>query len=194
MRLAIAHPRETLRLVITIGGLHGTGKSTYARNLSRFLNLRRISAGEMFRKLADERGVSLGRMSKIAQEQSEIDKLIDSRIREEAEKGSVVLDGLLTAWMVRDKAHIKIYLFAPDEVRFKRIASREKMSFEEAKKQTLEREAIERERYRNRYNLNIDDLSIYDVIINTDMMPLKSNIKILIRIIHEYIKAKAGVK
>ncbi len=186
----MTYQSEMLKLVITISGLHGTGKTTYARNLSQLLNLRHISAGEIFRKLADQRGVSLSKMSKIAQEQDEIDKLIDDKIKGEAEKGSVVLDGLLTASMVEDKAQIKIYLFAPDKVRFRRIASREKLSFEDARKQTLERETIEKERYTKLYNLNIDDLTIYDVIINTDMMPLRSNIKVLTGIIREYMKAK----
>lgn len=186
----MARSREPLKLVVTISGLHGTGKTTYARNLSYLLKLRHMSAGEIFRKLADDRCVNLNRMSKIAQEQSEIDKYIDAKMIEEAEKGSIVLDGLLTAWTIKDKAHVKIYLYAPDDVRFRRIASRDKTSLEEAKKQTLEREEIERERYKRLYNLNMDDLTIYDIIINTDMMPLKTNIKFLTKIINEYVRAK----
>lgn len=185
---------ESIKLVITLGGLHGTGKTTYAQRLARLLNLRHVSAGELFRGLAKERGVTLSGMGKLAQEQSSIDKFIDKKICDEAERGSVVLDGLLAALMVGEKAHIKIYLYAPDNVRFKRIASREKFSFEEAKRQTLERETIERARYKKLYNLDIDDLTIYDIIINTDMMPLRSNIKILAALIGEYVKVKWRMK
>ncbi len=41
-------------LVITLSGLHGTGKTTYAKPLSQIFNLRHISAGILFRQIAEE--------------------------------------------------------------------------------------------------------------------------------------------
>ncbi len=180
------------KLVITIGGLHGTGKTTYAKALAKIFGLRHVSAGGIFRKLAEEKGLSLQDLTNLAKENREIDEFVDSKIKEEVEKGSVIIDGLLSAWMAGDKADIKIYLFTPDDVRFRRIASRDKISFEEAKKLTLEREKIEKERYKKFYNLDLDDLIIYDIVFNTNLLPLNSNIKILTRVVNEYLKAKTG--
>ncbi len=180
------------KLVITVGGLHGTGKTTYAKALSKVFGLRHVSAGEIFRKIAKEKGLTLQGLTKLAKEKKEIDELIDSRIKEEAKKGLVVIDGLLSAWMAGKNAHIKIYLFAPDKVRFKRIARRDKISYEEARKVTLEREKIEKERYKKFYGLDLDNLTIYDIVFNTDLLPVNSNIKILRDVIKEYIKARWG--
>ncbi|MFQ6076866.1 MAG: AAA family ATPase, partial [Candidatus Bathyarchaeia archaeon] len=47
-------------LVVTVSGLHGTGKSTYARALSEAFDLRHVSAGGLFRQIALERGLSIG--------------------------------------------------------------------------------------------------------------------------------------
>jgi len=177
-------------LVITIGGLHGTGKSTYAKALAKIFNLKHLSAGEMFRRIAKERGLSLLDLTSIAEKNMEIDTLIDSRVKEEARKGSIVIDGLLSAWMAGEFADVKIYLYAPDEVRFKRIAQRDNISYEEAKKVTLERERAEKERFKRYYGINIEDLTVYDIALNTELLPLESNIKVLTNALKEYIKVK----
>jgi cytidylate kinase len=179
-------------LVITISGLHGTGKSTYANRLSKIFHLRRVSAGELFRQIAKEKGVTLSQLSVNASLNFDIDKLIDERVKEEAAKGYVVIDGLLSAWMAKDVADIRIFLSASDETRFKRISSRDKLTYEQAKNSSLEREKIERERFKRYYGIDIDDLSRYDVVLNTELLPLDSNVKILAKIVNEYIKLKRG--
>ena len=49
----------TKGLIITMSGPHGTGKSTYAKALAKALNLRYVSAGELFRNLAQQHKMSL---------------------------------------------------------------------------------------------------------------------------------------
>jgi len=178
------------RLVVAIGGLHGTGKSTYAKALAKTFNLRHVSAGEAFRRLAKKAGVSLQELTRRALEDRSIDEYVDQMVKEEASKGGVIIDGLLSAWMAGDKAHIKIYLWAPDRVRFKRIAERDGLSIEEAEKVTLEREKAEKERYMKYYGINIDDLSVYDIVLNTELLPIQSIVKILEDIIKEYVKIR----
>ena len=158
---------------MTISGLHGTGKSTYAQAIADEFNLRVISAGELFRKIAKEKGVSIEELTQIAVTNKSIDMEIDERTKNEAEKGAVVLDGRLTGWMTKNIANIKILLTAPHPVRFKRIAEREGLTPMEAKKITIFREKQERKRYKEYYNLDLDDVSIYDLIINTNKLPLK---------------------
>jgi cytidylate kinase len=161
-------------LVVTIGGPHGTGKSTYARLIARQFKLRYVSAGQVFRDLAKEKGVSLEELSKQAARSSEIDRLIDERSAAEAAKGDVVIEGQLAAWMAKDKAQIRIYLKAPDQVRINRIAHRDHQDYEVARGQTLEREKIQRDRYRRYYDVNIDDLSLYNVVIDTGNRSVES--------------------
>lgn len=135
--------------------------------IARQFKLRYVSAGQFFRDLAREKGVSLEELSKQAAGSPEIDRLIDERSAAEAARGDVVIEGQLAAWMAKDKAQIRIYLKAPDEVRIGRIAHRDHEDYEVARAQTLEREKIQRDRYRRYYDVNIDDLSLYNVIVDT---------------------------
>ena len=176
-----------LGIIITVGGLHGTGKSTYARALSEDLGLRHISAGDLFRTMAKTRNITLGELNDLAERDLTIDKAIDERTKEEASKGDVVLDGQLAAWMAKDKSDLNILLIAPREVRLGRIATRDAMSPEAAEKRTLEREEVEKERYKRYYGIDISDPSIYDLIVDTNLYPLEEMTKILKKIVRDYI-------
>lgn len=179
-----------MSLVIALSGKHGVGKSTYASILSKKLGLRHVSAGVLFREIAKEMGVSLVELSRIAAEDFEIDRRIDERTKEEASKGCVVLEGRLVGWMAREYADLNIYLSAPDEVRFRRVAERDGLSYEEARRQTLNRERLERERYLKYYGIDVDDLSIYDIVLNTAKMPIDGNARVLVRLVEEYRSAR----
>jgi cytidylate kinase len=169
-----------MKRVITISGLHGTGKTSVANSIAEELGLRIVSVGSLFRLLAKERGVTLEEFSRIAEHDTKIDRLLDDRLKEEAEKGDVILDGQLSAWMAGDKADFRILLTAPLEIRHKRIADRDAISLEQAKRQTSAREKSERTRYRKLYGINIADQSVYDLVLNTGKYDLKGVIAVLV--------------
>jgi cytidylate kinase len=175
-------------LVVTIGGPHGTGKSTYARMIARQFKLRYISAGQLFRELAREKGVSLEELGKQAATSPEIDRLIDERSAEEAQKGGAVIEGQLAAWMAKDVAQVRIYLKAPDGERMARIANRDHLNYEVARRQTLERERIQRERYKRYYGINIDDLALYNIVIDTGNRSVESTCADLMSRIREMLR------
>jgi len=179
-------------MILAIAGFHGAGKSTIAKYIAKKYSLRYISSGELFRKIAEERGVSLSKLSRIAEEDPSIDYEIDNRIREEAKKGSMVGDALLSGWMLKDVADIKIWLKAPLEVRVKRIADREGRDYNEVYNETLEREDSERRRFRKYYGVDLDDLSIYDYILSTHLIDLNTLIKIIDEIISNYMVRREG--
>ncbi|MGQ9679408.1 MAG: (d)CMP kinase [Candidatus Bathyarchaeia archaeon] len=172
-------------LVVTISGLHGTGKSTQAKRLADSLGLRYISAGMIFRDMAKERGIGLEDMLKIAEKDPKIDKYLDDRTREESLKRGVVIDASLSGWMA-EKPDIKILLTAPLEARVKRIANRDCLTEDEALRKTLEREENDRKRYKAYYKIDIDDASIYDVVLNTELFSPEGMTRILKKIVEEY--------
>jgi cytidylate kinase len=175
-----------MKRVITIGGLHGTGKSSVALAVAKRFNLRRVSAGSTFRRLAQERGLTLEEFCRVAESEEEIDKLIDEAQREEAKRGDVVIDGQLAGWMAGEYADLKIYLIAPLEARIKRIAARDGTEFEFAKRETIHREGSEKARYLEYYKVDVADLSIYDLILNTGKYSLDGVSKIVITSIETY--------
>lgn len=179
--------------MITVGGPHGTGKSTYAKALAEAFELRYVSAGNIFRQLANEGKMTLEALTNTAARDPTIDHLIDERTKLEATRRQVVIDGQIAAWMVRNLADAKVLIMAPEEIRFKRIATREGISLEEARRQTISRERIQRERYQKYYGIDVDDLSIYDVIIDTSLHPIVQTTLIVIEQLRRFLLGKGTV-
>jgi cytidylate kinase len=173
--------------IIAIGGLHGIGKSTISKALAKHFKLRYLSAGQAFRQMAKKKNLTLHEFSKLADEDPSIDLEIDNFIKIESEKGNAVAEGQLAPWMLKEVADMKILLTAPEKVRINRIARRERTSFDEAKKNTAIREKNEKERYEKYYNIDISDVSIYDLIFDTSLLRKEETIKTLEAMIKSYL-------
>ena len=165
---------------MTISGPHGSGKSTYAAKLAGSLSLRHVSAGLMFRKLADERKISLERFQELAAADPSFDRLVDERTMKEAEQGDVVVDGQLAGWVLKEISDLRVLLTAPLVVRLERIAARDHVSLEEARRQTLHREGVQAVRYRKHYGFSVDDWSIYQLVLDTSFGSIEDKAKILL--------------
>ncbi|MDK2796422.1 MAG: CMP/dCMP kinase [Archaeoglobaceae archaeon] len=165
---------------ITISGPPGSGKTTVAKILSERLKIKLISAGEVFRRLAFEKGMSLEEFSKHAELNPEIDILVDKVQREMAEKEKdAIIEGRLSGWMIKN-AELKVYIFADAEVRYSRIAKREGKDLSVVRKETLLREEVEKRRYQKFYGIDIEDWRIYDLIINSNRMSPEKIAEIII--------------
>ncbi|MBU3965803.1 MAG: AAA family ATPase [Euryarchaeota archaeon] len=151
---------------ITISGPPGSGKSTLSKMLSVKLGLELISMGDIFRKLASDRCMSLDEFGTLAKCNDEIDRKLDEEQKKVAkEKDNIILEGRLSGFLV--EADLKVWLKAPLEIRAERIAKRENKSVSSAIKETSEREECERVRYLNYYDIDIRDLSVYDIVIDS---------------------------
>ncbi|MUV90206.1 AAA family ATPase [Halapricum sp. CBA1109] len=155
-------------MLITVSGPAGSGKSTLAASLADALDYEHVSGGDIFRELAEERGMTPLELNKQAEEDETIDLDLDRRLRSIArDRDDLVLESRLAGWMAGDYADIKLWLHAPLEIRADRIAQRENKPFEQAREETQERAESEAHRYREYYDIDIDDLSIYDLAVNT---------------------------
>lgn len=154
-------------IVVAISGKPGAGKTTYAKEIAESFKLRYVSSGMLFRSLAREMGVSLIELHKIAENDYSIDRRVDERALEEAKKGGVVVDGHLAGWVLRDLADLKIFFTAPLEVRASRVAARDEVSLREALEELKEREESNKLRAKAIYGFDLDDLSIFDLVVNT---------------------------
>ena len=184
----------TKGLIITMSGPHGTGKSTYAKALAKALNLRYVSAGELFRNLAQQHKMSLEAFSHRAANDPSIDQMLDERTKAEAKKGAVVIDAQLGAWMVRDLADVKVLLTAPDDVRFKRIAERDGSDMADAMRETENREAIQEQRYKKYYGIDVTNLSIYDLKIDTSLYPIEKTKAIIMDAVRNFLMQRGKLK
>ena len=167
-------------MIITIGGLAGTGTSTAAELLSEKLNIPHSSAGSIFREMAKEKGMSVLEFSEFAEGNYDIDKEIDKRQAELAESSeNLIVEGRLSAYFV--EADLKVWFITPLDVRSKRISNRESKSVDVAKSEIITREKSEALRYMEIHNIDIDNMDIYDLILNTDSFNPKSISEIIIQ-------------
>ncbi|MDD2665639.1 MAG: AAA family ATPase [Methanocellales archaeon] len=165
-------------MIITLGGLSGSGTSTVGRMLADMLQFDIVSAGDMFRNMAKERGVSLLELGKLAEVDPKIDKMIDERQAEIAKKkDNVLIEGRLSGWMV--DGDIKIWLKAPVESRCSRVASREGIPFDQALHDAKERDECDAKRHRELYQIDINDLTHYDLVVDSSKWDKDGVAKIL---------------
>jgi len=153
-------------LIITVGGLPGSGKSTFAKLIAEYLGTEYLSAGRAFRKMASDRGMDLEEFSRLAEGNHEIDREIDDMQVEMSRGKDVVVDSRLSAWVI-EKPDLKIYLAVDRDERARRVSERDGIPMEQAIKLIAEREDSERKRYREIYDIDVTDIGVYDIVINS---------------------------
>jgi cytidylate kinase len=158
---------------ITIGGLPGSGTTTTAKRLHERLDMPYVYAGDMFRAMAEERDMTLAEFGAYCEEHSEIDRSLDQKQKVILMAGNVILESRLAGWIAHKNyiPSFKIWLTCDADERARRLAEREDEPIEQMKQEMQEREQSEKKRYRDYYDIDLDDLSIYDVVIGTTDVP-----------------------
>jgi cytidylate kinase len=177
---------QNTNLFITVSGPPGCGVSTLCESLSDALDCGYASGGEVFREIAEERDMSLTQLIAEAGESDEIDRALDRRLQTIAEKWGTankafILESRLAGWLAGNRADLKIWLDAPEEVRVERTSDREEMSAE-----MRVREVIEADRYESYYDIDLSDRSIYDLVVNTARWSPESTLELVLTAIREY--------
>ena len=175
-------------MMITISGPPGSGKSTLSKTIAEHFNLKLVSSGDVFRAMAAERGVSLEEFGRIAEADPAIDNEIDKRQVEMSNTGGDFLfEGRLSG-MLND-ADLKIMLKTDVKIRARRIAEREDISIEQALRETIERQESEAKRYKKYYDIDITDLILYDLVLESSVWDKEATAKVAITAI-ESMKVK----
>jgi cytidylate kinase len=121
-----------------------------------------------------------------AGQSDDIDRALDRRLQTIAEKWGTankafVLESRLAGWLAGNRADLRLWLDAPENVRADRTAEREEMTAE-----MQVREVIEEDRYESYYDIDLADLSIYDLAVNTARWPPEAVLEIVLTAIREY--------
>ena len=174
-------------MLLTISGPAGSGKSTAAAALAEALDYDHVSGGDIFRDLADERGLTPLELNRQAEEDDDIDRDLDRRLREmAAARDDLVLESRLAGWMAGEHADFRVWLDAPLSVRAERIADREDKSVELARRETGERSESEARRYLEYYDIDIEELTIYDLAVNTARLSPEAVIDVILTTVEGY--------
>ncbi len=117
--------------------------------------------------------MSLADFGCLAEENDEIDRRLDSRMVElAAQQPGAVLEGRVTGWMAHrhDLAAFKVWVAARLQVRASRVGGRDGQAQPEAIAAVRQRETSEHSRYADHYGIDLQDLTIYDLVLHSDEM------------------------
>jgi len=157
---------------IVVSGDLGSGKSTVTTELARRLDLRRVSVGDLYRQMAQSRGMSALQLNLHAELDDAVDGYVDQLQQEIAKSDEqLVVDGRL-AWFFFTDA-FKVHLVTDPVVAAGRVLSRPSdeveaySSLAEAIERLENRSESERIRFLTRYGADKNRLRNYDLVCDT---------------------------
>lgn len=120
--------------------------------------------------MAAERGLSLAEFAALAEADDAIDRALDDRLTDRARAGEVVLESRLAGWLATRAGldALRVWLACDDAERARRVSGRDGHDLEVAIDANRVREASERQRYRDYYDIDLLDLTVYDLVIDTE--------------------------
>ena len=159
-------------MLITVSGPPGSGTTTTSEHVAARLEVALVPGGAVFRAMARERGMSLAEFGLYATDHPDVDTELDARLAARARAGGVLIESRLAGWIAHNEGltAVTVYLTCPPEVRAGRVADREGLSVSRALADNAERERVERTRYLALYGLDIHDLSIYDLVLDSSAL------------------------
>jgi len=196
-------------LFITVSGPPGCGATTLTEGLAEALNCGYVIGGDIFRDLAEERDLSLQQLIAKAEEDDTIDRALDKRLRRIAEQWGAankafILESRLAGWLAGNRADLRIWLDAPEEIRIERLSNYE-VSYEIERPAEREdvnlrhlddegeigpllrvREVSEAGRYESYYGIDVEDQSFYDLSINTARWDAETVLEMVLTAIEGY--------
>ncbi len=172
--------------IITITGDHASGQGTASNLLKESLGYEIYRNGQYVRKLGQEKGMSITEFQTYLNEHPELDREIERSATLYAEEhDNLIVDAKLGWYAIPDS--FKVYLKVNIDIAVKRAyednARKDTEPFsslEEAKERILYRHKEETKRWIEEYGVNRDDMSNYDLVVDTsNMTPEEVSKKIL---------------
>ena len=157
-------------MLVTLSGLPGSGTSTVARTVAAELGLDHLDGGTAFRAMAAEAGLSLAEFAALAEGDEAIDRALDDRLTDRARAGDVLLESRLAGWLATrsDLPALRVWISCDHVERARRVAGRDGHDHPEALAHNDERERSERARYQRYYGIDLTDLTIYDLVLDSE--------------------------
>ena len=187
---------------IVISGWPAVGKTTIACKLAEEFDIVMYNGGDILKMLAEEdKGYSVKRddwwdtieakkfMEKRKSDPS-FDKKVDKKLIEIVKKGGTVITSYTLPWLVQDESIIiiKFWLRGSSENRARRMANRDGISFEEAKRIIKLRDEENKKIYYRLYGFRFgEDLTVFDYVLNTDRLSIDSLVEISKLIVRRHI-------
>ena len=159
---------------VTISGHPGSGTSTLVDGLCNSLNWTMINGGQIFRDMADERGVTLEEFGQQCMDDDSVDQALDKLLVEAmlSEESPNIVESRLAGWWAfkNDIQCPRIWIDVSERVRAERVVNREGGSLEQQVDLIRERMDYDGARYMRFYGIDINSHEPYTCVIKSDHM------------------------
>lgn len=164
-------------MIITIAGKPGSGKSTVGKMLATELRYRFFSIGDLRGQMAMKRGLTIDELNELGKTEHWTDLEVDKFTQEMGRTAdNLVIDGRL-AWYFIPQS-FKIYLDVVPAIAAQRIFPDQRPDEEPEKDVTALNKRLDsryhhdQARYHDIYQVDINNMSNYDLILDTSDMPV----------------------
>jgi cytidylate kinase len=166
-----------------------------AKGLAKEFGMKNLSGGDVLKEMAQEQGFKTKGddwwdtdegMKFLSQrkENYEFDKKVDEKLKEIFQRGGAVITSYTLPWLV--SGGIKIWLGGSRQNSAQRMQSRDNMEISNALEIVKKRYEENRALYKKLYGFDFgEDLSVFDVIINTDGLDAKAVLDTAIQKVRE---------
>ena len=189
--------QKRTNLGIVIAGLPAVGKTTIAQELAKEFNFNLYNGGDILKMLANEKGYTTSgsdwwdtrEAKKFMSERRSnplFDKEVDQKLVDLVKNGNVIITSYTLPWLAPQS--LKFWLKGSLSNRAKRMAYRDNIAVNTAVEIIQERDTENTGIYQKLYGFEFgSDLSVFDFILNTDLLCLDSLIEISKSIIREIV-------
>ena len=157
---------------ITITGSLGSGKTLMSSILKEKTGMEIESVGGILRKMAQDQGMSTNEFNKYMEEHPELDHELDSFVKEQGLSTIPKIFDSRLAWNFIPQS-FKVYLYVKDDIAAKRVYNDNVRINEiheseiDAQLHIAERRKSEILRYKTQYDIDLDKLTNYNLVIDT---------------------------
>ncbi len=182
---------------IIISGPPAIGKTTISKGLAKEFGLQSLSGGDVLKELAKEQGFKTEgddwwdtdegmKFLNQRKDNYEFDRKVDEKLKDLFLKGNVVVTSYTLPWLV--DGGVKIWLAGSRENSAKRMQARDNNTLAESLEIVRKRYEENKILYKKLYGFDFGvDLSVFDVIINTDGLDAQKVLESAIAAVRKFL-------
>jgi len=189
--------------IISFNGDHGSGKSTIAKKLAEALGYKRFYMGKIARNMAEDHGMSYAEFLDLLKTDPSYDKRIDDYVVSLGNNEDNFIIESRTAWHFIPQS-FKVYLKVDPIEGAKRMfadyqndsnrdnESKDVKTMEDILNISRNRKKADDERYKKLYNIDPNDMSQYDLVVDTTNLTREEVLDTVQKAYKKFLKEERG--
>jgi predicted cytidylate kinase len=175
---------------VTISGHPGSGTSTLVNGLCNSMDWQKLNGGQIFRDMAQERGLTLEEFGQYCMDDESIDQELDELLSNtmQSDSSPEIVESRLAGWWAykNNLPCPRVWIDVSEQVRAERVVNREGGSVDDRLTQIQERMDYDGMRYNRYYGIDINSQEPYTCIIESDNLDQDEVLNLVLQHLGDY--------